>query len=315
MVPPHMVVAKTKELASMREKIEGALPRESASSGEVRGSRGKGHAKGKDFFKGKSKGKDFKGKSKGKDSSDESSEGSANPPPHKRGKRDEPGNAAGEDSSDEPVMSAAEAAGGHKKDKKDKKDHKAKAKKDTVVDRCHQNDKGDKEIVPVENPRAPPRLNKSTREATNISLNHLNEQACLRIQRRDQAAREAKGGQVAPQSSIENENTKGLPGVQYVLVRIPHGESRQLVFADAGCIGVMNRYMRNLDTMRSIMKEEPPAAAGGSSSNAEAENLSFAALAALMSQNPLDAKMEDGSLNHAASEGVEVRTPLASRSW
>ncbi len=136
MVPPHMVVAKTQELSRMREKIEGALPRESASSGgEARDSRGKGHAKGKEnCFKGKSKGKDFMGKSKGKDSSDESSEGSANPPPHKRGKRDEPGNAAGEDSSDEPVMSAAEAAGGHKKDKKDKKDHKAKAKKDTVVD-------------------------------------------------------------------------------------------------------------------------------------------------------------------------------------
>ena len=75
MVPPHMVASKARELAAMKEKIEGPLPREATNTGDGRDSRGKGYSKGKDF-----KGKKGKSKGKGKDDSDESSEGSADPP-------------------------------------------------------------------------------------------------------------------------------------------------------------------------------------------------------------------------------------------
>ena len=64
--------------------------------------------------------------------------------------------------------------------------------------------------------------------------------------------------------------------------------------------------------LRTVLGEEP-ATAGSSpkQTNAERENLSFTALAELMRVAPLDAKLENGELNHAAAETPEVRTPFA----
>ena len=55
-----------------------------------------------------------------------------------------------------------------------------------------------------------------------------------------------------------SQDTKGDPDPQfrYVLVKIEEGETRQIMFADAGCIGIMSKFQRNLATLRTVLDQE-----------------------------------------------------------